>query len=256
MILEYIRYRISEHEAAEFEAAYARAARPLAQSPVCHDFELSRCVEEPRHYILRVHWESLDKHLKDFRSSDEFRAFFAEIRPYVDAIEEMSHYTLTEVVGTGAGAPAPPTLYDWAGGGEAFERLFHRFYELVRADELLSPVFAGMTADHLHHVALWVGEVFGGPAEYTAHHGGYENMLAHHIGRAITPEQRRRWVDLLMDAADDVGLRADPDFRAAFVSYIEWGTRIAMENSQPDATPPPHAPVPRWGWGMAPPYQP
>ncbi|MEU0526369.1 antibiotic biosynthesis monooxygenase [Streptomyces niveus] len=256
MILEYIRYRISENRAAEFEAAYARAAGPLGRSPVCHDFELSRCVEEPDHYILRIRWESLDKHLKDFRSSEEFRAFFTEIRPYVDALEEMRHYTPTEIAGIGAGTPQPPTLYEWAGGGEAFDRLFSRFYEIVATDELLAPMFAGMSADHPHHVALWVGEVFGGPAEYTAHHGGYEAMLAHHIGKAITPRRRRRWVELLTEAADDVGLPADPEFRAAFVSYLEWGTRIAMENSRPDATPVPRAPVPRWGWGVAPPYQP
>ncbi|WP_443076037.1 antibiotic biosynthesis monooxygenase family protein [Streptomyces sp. NBC_01716] len=82
MILEYIRHRIPENSAAEFEAAYARAARPLVRSSVCHDYELSRCVEEPGHYILRIHWESVDRHLQDFGSSDEFRAFFAEIRPY------------------------------------------------------------------------------------------------------------------------------------------------------------------------------
>jgi hemoglobin len=57
-------------------------------------------------------------------------------------------------------------------------------------------------------------------------------------------------------AADDAGLPADPEFRAALVSYLEWGTRLAMGNSQPGATPPEHAPVPRWGWGVAPPYLP
>jgi hemoglobin len=29
-----------------------------------------------------------------------------------------------------------------------------------------------------------------------------------------------------------------------------------MHNSQSGAEVPPHAPVPRWGWGEAPPYQP
>ncbi|MDT7584061.1 MAG: hemoglobin, partial [Pseudonocardiales bacterium] len=38
--------------------------------------------------------------------------------------------------------------------------------------------------------------------------------------------------------------------------YAEWGTRLAVENSAPDATPVGQAPVPRWGWGVAPPYQP
>lgn len=149
-----------------------------------------------------------------------------------------------------------PTLYEWAGGQEALERLFQRFYEKVLADELLAPVFAGMDRDHPRHVAAWIGEVFGGPATYTEQLGGYESMLAHHRGRALTEPQRRRWVDLLADAADDVGLAADPEFRSAFMAYIEWGTRIAVANSQPEAAPAPHAPVPRWGWGEAPPWQP
>ena len=39
------------------------------------------------------------------------------------------------------------------------------------------------------------------------------------------------------------------------IGYLEWGTRLAMENSRPDAAPVEHAPTPRWGWGVAPPYQ-
>ena len=57
-------------------------------------------------------------------------------------------------------------------------------------------------------------------------------------------------------AADDAGLPGDPEFRAAFVGYVEWGTRLALENSQPGAEVVEQAPVPRWGWGVAPPYQP
>jgi hemoglobin len=57
-------------------------------------------------------------------------------------------------------------------------------------------------------------------------------------------------------AADDAGLPADPEFRAALVGYLEWGTRLAVENSQVGAAPVEHAPVPRWGWGVAPPYVP
>lgn len=147
-----------------------------------------------------------------------------------------------------------PTVYTWAGGREAFDRLTEEFYRRVRGDDILSPVFAGMPADHPQHVATWLAEVFGGPADYTADHGGYPYMLAKHLGRAITERQRLRWVHLICEAADAVGLPDDPEFRSAFVAYIEWGTRLAMSNSQPGATPPAAAPVPRWGWGEAPPY--
>ena len=147
-----------------------------------------------------------------------------------------------------------PTLYEWAGGQQAFDRLTEAFYGRVRRDELLAPVFARMPADHPHHVALWFAEVFGGPPRYTEEHGGYPHMMRKHLGRALTEEQRARWVQQIGLAADDVGLPSDPEFRSAFVAYVEWGTRIALANSQPGAQPPPEAPVPRWGWGEAPPY--
>jgi hemoglobin len=153
-------------------------------------------------------------------------------------------------------AEEPPTLYEWAGGTEAFERLTEVFYGNVKRDDLLEPIFRGMDAGHPKHVAAWLAEVFGGPPRYTEERGGYPHMLSKHRNRALTEEQRRRWVNLICDAADEAGLPTDPEFRSAFVAYIEWGTRLAVANSQPGATPPPNAPVPRWGWGEAPPYRP
>jgi truncated hemoglobin YjbI len=149
-----------------------------------------------------------------------------------------------------------PTLYEWAGGADAFERLTAAFYGKVREDELLGPIFRGMDQEHPHHVAVWLGEVFGGPPLYTEEHGGYPHMLSKHHGLKITEEHRRRWVSLICDAADDAGLPTDPEFRSAFVAYVEWGTRLALINTQPGAHPPAKAPVPRWGWGEAPPYTP
>src|SRR5918999_1137687 len=86
--------------------------------------------------------------------------------------------------------------------------------------------------------------------------GGSHQMLAKHRGLAITPEQRFRFASLMSLAADDAGLPDDPDFRSASVAYVEWGTRLAMHNSQPGAEVFEHAPVPRWGWGEAPPFEP
>ena len=103
-------------------------------------------------------------------------------------------------------------------------------------------------------MATWLAEVFGGPPLYTDEHGGYPHMVSKHLGLAINERQRARWVQLIGLAADDVGLPADPEFRAAFMAYVEWGTRIALTNSEPGAEPPREAPVPRWGWGEAPPY--
>jgi truncated hemoglobin YjbI len=43
----------------------------------------------------------------------------------------------------------PPTLYEWAGGQRAFERLLNAFYDRVEGDELLAPLFGGTVgAEH------------------------------------------------------------------------------------------------------------
>jgi truncated hemoglobin YjbI len=151
-----------------------------------------------------------------------------------------------------ANSPQPvgqPTLFEWAGGAPALARLTKIFYEKhVPEDPLLGPLFATMAPDHPERVAAWLGEVFGGPTAYTERFGGYERMVSRHLGKELTEQQRARWVQLLCKSADDAGLPTDPEWRAAFVSYLEWGSRIAVENSQPEAHPPPHMAVPRWWW--------
>jgi hemoglobin len=150
-----------------------------------------------------------------------------------------------------------PTLYEWVGGSDAIRRLIDAFYDRVERDELLSGLFpGGVSEEHRANVTLWWGEVLGGPADYTEQLGGYRRMLDHHRDLGITPEQRFRFASLMSLAADDAALPDDPEFRAAFIGYLEWGTRLALHNSQPGAEVVEEAPVPRWGWGVAPPYQP
>ena len=148
-----------------------------------------------------------------------------------------------------------PTLYEWAGGRQAIARLIDAFYDRVETDDLLAGFFpGGVSEEHRDHVIAWWCEVFGGPSRYSEELGGYEGMLSKHRGLGITPEQRFRFASLMSLAADDAGLPDDPEFRSALVGYVEWGTRLAMHNSQPGAEVAEHAPVPRWGWGEAPPY--
>lgn len=151
-----------------------------------------------------------------------------------------------------------PTIYEWGGGSEAFGRWLDRFYDLVEEEGTLAPLFGGkVSAEHRAHALAWWIEVMGGPADYSADLGGYPAMLAHHRGLAIDSAQRRLFVTLLSQAADEVELPPDPEFRAAIMGYAEWGSRLAMHNSDPEADDvATAAPVPRWGWGVAPPYQP
>ena len=143
------------------------------------------------------------------------------------------------------------------GGSDAFSRMINAFYDRVERDDSPSVFFPGGV--HEDHRRMWP---YGGarslvvPLEYTADLGGYERMLSKHLDLGITEEQRFRFTTLMRLAADDAGMPNDPEFRSALVAYLEWGTRFALGNSQPGAAVVEHAPVPKWGWGGGPPYQP
>jgi CDGSH-type Zn-finger protein/truncated hemoglobin YjbI len=142
-----------------------------------------------------------------------------------------------------------PTLFEWAGGFPALLRMMRIFYgKYVPQDPLVGPLFANVSPDHPERVAAWLSEVFGGPDFYSQRYGGYSRMISQHVGKCITEEQRARWVQMLCQSADDAMLPNDAEFRAAFVAYAEWGSRIGKENSQQHAMPPPNMPVPRWWW--------
>ncbi|WP_037601196.1 putative quinol monooxygenase [Streptacidiphilus rugosus] len=102
--VEYIRYRIAAEGHDAFLAGYRKAAESLAAAPQCIDYELSRCEEEPDRYILRIRWTSVQDHIDGFRKGEHFPAFFAAVKPFFNGIEEMQHYTVTDVVGIGKAA--------------------------------------------------------------------------------------------------------------------------------------------------------
>lgn len=156
---------------------------------------------------------------------------------------------------------AVPTLYDWIGGIKALEALTTLFYAKVAEDDLIGPVFAGMGPDHPAHVAAFIAEVFGGPKLYSQTRGGHPEMLRHHLNRHLTEPQRRRWLTLLLDSYEEMPVPHDPEFASALVSYLEWGSRLAVLNSQEgagvDVGVNPTAAMPSWGWGeVNGPYQP
>lgn len=132
-----------------------------------------------------------------------------------------------------------------------FERLTDVFYTKVLEDSLLNPIFKHMSTTHQLHVAHFLAEVFGGPQTYSTEEGSHFKMVQKHLAKHLTEQHRKRWVELLLQSADEIQLPDDPEFRSAFVAYIEWGTRIAVLNSGDAAIDMnPEEPMPKWGWGV------
>ncbi|MEJ2852916.1 MULTISPECIES: group II truncated hemoglobin [unclassified Saccharothrix] len=140
------------------------------------------------------------------------------------------------------------TMYDAIGGSKVLDELVEVFYAKVLDDPLLKPLFENFTRKHLEHVSVWLAEVFGGPATFTEELGGHLHILQAHHGLGISEPQRARWAELMKESAREV-LPADDRLQDSFGRYIDWGTAIARDVSQPgEAYPDSAGDVPRWHW--------
>jgi hemoglobin len=142
-----------------------------------------------------------------------------------------------------------PSLYEHAGGEEAIHRLEDVFYGKVLADPVLKPLFGEGRPTHVDRLTAFTSESFGGPDRFSRELG-FGHMIAIHRHLKITEEQRQRFVQLYMEALDDVGMPDDEQFREAFRSHVEFGTRVAMQNSHAESEDELHPlrDVPRWNW--------
>jgi hemoglobin len=141
------------------------------------------------------------------------------------------------------------TLLEHAGGLPGVHRLEDHFYASVLADPLLGPLFGAGQPDHVEHLTWFTAESFGGPDRFTRELG-FAHLIDVHRDLKITEEQRERFVELYLAALDAVGMPDDKPFRDAVRSHLEFGTRVAMQNSHAatDEELHPIREVPIWTW--------
>jgi len=107
MIVEYIRYSIPKSRIDEFQNAYRLAGQQLRSSDHCLGYELAKCSEDAGQYILRIEWDSAQGHLQGFRREPQFAEFYRHVQPFLEQIEEMRHYELTDVRFSAEGESEP-----------------------------------------------------------------------------------------------------------------------------------------------------
>lgn len=129
--------------------------------------------------------------------------------------------------------PSGETMLEHLGGRQLLKEFVDYFHHSVMADDLLHDLFARGKSTHAAHLTTFFEEVMGGRQGYTEHHNGVEGLFDAHAGLAITDEQRRRFVTLMLAAADAVGLPDDDRFRSALAYRIEAGSMFSMTLSQP-----------------------
>ncbi len=142
-----------------------------------------------------------------------------------------------------------PSLFEFAGGEDAFLALAAATHERCLKDpELNHPFTHHVSPGHTEHLAAYWGEVLGGPPRYSMNFGGHSGMLSIHAGEGAPDEMGDRFAACFIAAMDDAGLPADPTFRAAMRSYIEWATREVNSYAPAGTQVEPDMAMPRWSW--------
>jgi hemoglobin len=148
--------------------------------------------------------------------------------------------------------PQVITLYEHAGGDQALHRLEQIFYDKVLADPLLKAQFTHRVPTHVEHLTWFTAESFGGPDRFTRRLG-FRHIIDVHRGLHISDEQRDRFAALYMEALDEAGFPTDAPFRQAVREHVEFGVRVAQQNSWADTEEELHPirAVPHWDWPAA-----
>lgn len=111
------------------------------------------------------------------------------------------------------------SLWEQMGGSETFARIAHTFYEGVREDAVLAPMYPdGDWEGAEWRLRSFLEQYWGGPSEYSEQRG-HPRLRMRHAPFAVTLEAKEHWLTHMHAAIDAAGLEPDLDY--AFRDYIE-----------------------------------
>jgi hemoglobin len=110
------------------------------------------------------------------------------------------------------------TLFDRVDGQPFFDALVERFYVLVEQDPVLRPLYPADLTPSRRHLALFLGQYWGGPQTYTEQRG-HPRLRMRHARFVIGPAERNAWMGHMRAAVQSSP--ASPEDQQALVQYFE-----------------------------------
>jgi hemoglobin len=143
-----------------------------------------------------------------------------------------------------------PTLYEFAGGAEAFVTLAHAHHARCLADPELNHPFSheDQHPQHVERLAAYWAEVLGGPPVYSTECGDESTVLRMHSGNGEMGDLGARFLACFIAAMDDAALPGDPEFRAALAAYMRWAVDRFLAYPDETTLVPSGLGMPRWDW--------
>ncbi len=114
------------------------------------------------------------------------------------------------------------SAYERWGGEAFFTTLVERFYAGVSADPLLRPLYPDDLTGPKAHLALFLGQYWGGPRHYSEQRG-HPRLRMRHAPFVIGEAQAAAWLRHMTDAVHGSGLA--PADQEELLGYLSMAAR-------------------------------
>ncbi len=126
------------------------------------------------------------------------------------------------------------SLYERVGGQQWFDDLVERFYEGVEGDPVLRPMYPEDLTEAKRHLALFLGQYWGGPATYMEERG-HPRLRMRHVPFVIGRAERDAWMRH-MSAAVEASKASGPissEDEAALLDYFSNAATFMINDTAP-----------------------
>jgi hemoglobin len=123
------------------------------------------------------------------------------------------------------------SFYDEVGGHDTFNAIVSRFYELVRADEILRPLYPEDELDAAEErLRMFLEQYWGGPRTYSDQRG-HPRLRMRHAPFRIGYIERDAWLRCMHTAVAEIDSQTlDDEHRKELLAYLEMAAQ-SMVNS-------------------------
>lgn len=123
------------------------------------------------------------------------------------------------------------SFYDEVNGDETFRAIVSRFYQLVRDDEILRPLYPEDDLDGAEErLRMFLDQYWGGPRTYSDQRG-HPRLRLRHAPFKIGFLERDAWLRCMRTAVAEIDSQTlDDAHRAALLDYLEMAAH-SMVNS-------------------------
>jgi len=114
------------------------------------------------------------------------------------------------------------SMFERVGGQPFFDALVDRFYDGVASDPVLRPLYPDDLSESRRHLALFLGQYWGGPSTYSEERG-HPRLRMRHAPFVIGLRERDAWLRHMRAAVQSAGL--PPEDEAELMEYFEQTAR-------------------------------